>query len=302
MYKIFELANDVADFPEQLGTKRKFWYENEDNEAVLFKEGRPGTGENWAEIIVAGLATLLDIPHAEYDFATWRGLNGVITPSFVPNDGRLVLGNELLAKLVQGYDVNKFYHQKQYVLKRVFAILDNDFIGVPLDWHPVTGITSAVEVFVGYLMLDALVANQDRHHENWGLIATQSNEIHLTPVYDNASSLGRNETDAAREEILTTSDKRRHITAYVTRANSAFYQNPNSTKVMSSIEAFKEAQRMYHLAANVWLNQLTNLDVGRVSCLFEQIPDGCIAPAAVKFALEMIRLNKDRLLQLRENR
>ena len=302
MYRIFELANDVADFPEQLGTKRKFWFENEDNEVVLFKEGRPGTGENWAEIVVAGLATLLDIPHADYDFATWRGLYGVITPSFVPNDGRLVLGNELLAKVVQGYDVSKFYHQKQYVLKRVFAILDNDFIGLPIDWQPIDGITSTVEVFVGYLMLDALVANQDRHHENWGLIATQPNDIHLTPVYDNASSLGRNETDTAREEILTTLDKRRHITAYVTRANSAFYQNPNSTKVMSSIEAFKEAQRMYPLAANIWLIQLANLDMETVRSIFKQIPNGYITPAAVKFALEMIRINKGRLLQLRKNR
>ena len=125
MYKVFRIPDDAADFFEQLGTKRKFWFKDKDGVSILFKEGRPGTGENWTEIIVAGIANLIDIPHAEYDFATWRAFNGVITPTFVPKDGRLVLGNELLAKLVQGYDEKKFYHQKQYVLKRVFAMQDN---------------------------------------------------------------------------------------------------------------------------------------------------------------------------------
>lgn len=297
MYKIFEIPSDAADFPEQLGTKRKFWFKNEHNELVLFKEGRPGTGENWAEIIVAGLAFLLGMPHAEYDFAVWRGLNGVITPSFVPKNGRLVLGNELLAKLVQDYDVNKFYHQKQYVLKRVFAILDNDVIGLPIGWRSLPGISSAAEVFVGYLLLDAVIANQDRHHENWGLIVTEANEIHLTPTYDNASSLGCRETDRAREEILTTKDKRRHITAYVSRANSAFYQNANSPKVMSSIEAFKEAQRAYPVAASIWLEQLRKLEFTNVAALFGHIPGTLIGNTAINFALEMMRLNTNRLLQ-----
>lgn len=117
MYRVFTIPVDAADFYEQLGTKRKFWYKTND-EPMLFKEGRPGTGENWAEVIVAGIAGLIDLPHADYDFAMWRGLNGVITPTFVPKAGRLVLGNELLAKLIQGYDEKKFYHQKQYVLKR----------------------------------------------------------------------------------------------------------------------------------------------------------------------------------------
>lgn len=171
---------------------------------------------------------------------------------------------------------------------------------MPINWQPIDGISSAVDVFVGYLMLDALIANQDRHHENWGLIATKSKQIHLTPIYDNASSLGRNETDVNREIILNTADTRRHITTYITKANSAFYQNPNSPKVMTSIEAFMEAQRMYPFAANVWLEQLENLDMRFVAELFNQVPDACITPMSAIFALEMLRLNRARLLQLKQ--
>lgn len=39
---------------ETLGTKEKFWYNDpDDNKIKLFKVGRPGTGENWAEKVAA---------------------------------------------------------------------------------------------------------------------------------------------------------------------------------------------------------------------------------------------------------
>lgn len=46
------LDNDIRLLPEQLGTKEKFWLLRND-QRYLFKIGRPGTGENWAEKIAA---------------------------------------------------------------------------------------------------------------------------------------------------------------------------------------------------------------------------------------------------------
>jgi hypothetical protein len=37
---------------------------------------------------------------------------------------------------------------------------------------PPDGITTAIDTFVGYLLLDAWIGNGDRHHENWRFIAT----------------------------------------------------------------------------------------------------------------------------------
>ena len=91
-YPIRELQDDVSVQLEQLGTKAKFWFENEQGDKVLFKEGRPGTGENWAEKVCCELCQQLDIPHAAYDLALWRNRPGVVTPSFVPPSARLVLG------------------------------------------------------------------------------------------------------------------------------------------------------------------------------------------------------------------
>ncbi|MCY4420884.1 MAG: hypothetical protein OXC42_06480 [Gammaproteobacteria bacterium] len=106
-YPIVEL-NQVESFQlEQVGTKTKFWYRDERGQKILFKEGRPDMGENWAEKVCCEICRLLGLPHAEYDLAVWKETRkGVITPSFVPDqpDARLVLGNELLAKIVGDYE------------------------------------------------------------------------------------------------------------------------------------------------------------------------------------------------------
>ena len=41
---------------------------------------------------------------------------------------------------------------------------------MPFEWKPIEGIVSALDVFVGYLLLDAWIGNTDRHHENWGFV------------------------------------------------------------------------------------------------------------------------------------
>ena len=49
---------------EQLGTKRKIWYQDDDGKFLLFEEGRPGTGENRAEKLASELCELIGLPHA----------------------------------------------------------------------------------------------------------------------------------------------------------------------------------------------------------------------------------------------
>ena len=55
------------------------------------------------------------------------------------------------------------------------------------------------DMFVGYLMLDALIGNTDRHHENWGIMTGRGRPQVLAPTYDHASSLGRELSDQKRQ-------------------------------------------------------------------------------------------------------
>ena len=96
MYEIINIPNDAPIQYEQMGTKSKFWFLDDDGRRVLFKEGRPGTGENWAEKVCCEICELLGLPHANYELAEWKGQRGVISPTIVEEWYRLVHGNELL--------------------------------------------------------------------------------------------------------------------------------------------------------------------------------------------------------------
>lgn len=54
------------------------------------------------------------------------------------------------------------------------------------------------------MCFDAWIANTDRHAENWGIIAKSNNINVLAPTFDQASSLGRNESDENRIKRMQT--------------------------------------------------------------------------------------------------
>jgi len=299
MFPEVVVPGDAADLPEQVGTKPKFWYLEGDT-GFLFKEGRPGTGEDWAEKVSSELCDLLGLPHARYEFAVWRGRSGVVSPSFVPKDGHLVHGNELLAKTVKGYPEARFYHVREHVLRLVLSIVKSPAIHPPPGWGPFAGVSSSLDVFIGYLMLDAWIANQDRHHENWALLVLPPAAVHLAPTYDHASSLGRNETDESRLDRLRTRDKARSVAAYVARARSAFYGSPGDTKPLTTLDCFQAARRSSPTAASAWLRRLRDVDSSRIAQIFERIPPSRISTFAGEFALEILRVNRDRLLETEE--
>lgn len=298
MFQIINVPDNAADLPEQVGTKLKFWFKNEDLIPCLFKEGRPNTGENWAEKVSCELCNLLNLPHAVYELATWKNKRGVVTPTFVPESGSLIHGNELLAKWVPGYPKRQFFKLRQYTLNAVLGIIKSKTIYVPIGWQCCKGAESAMDIFIGYLMLDAWISNQDRHHENWALILTKDITKHLAPSYDHASSLGRNETDSNRKDRLTTKDMRRSIDQYVKKAASAFYSS--SARRLSTIDAFNEAAKKNIEAARFWLERLEEITSKDIIHIFHKLPKEEISEVAIEFAQKMLDLNQERLLSLKK--
>lgn len=295
MYPIIPIADNAPELPEQLGNKEKFWLHMEER-LCLLKIGRPGTGENWAEKAASELCALLGLPHAEYDFASWREKKGVISPVFVPKDGRLIMGNELLAEIHTDYPKHQNHGVKDHTLGRIHALLSHPDNRPPLHWEPPdAAISSAFDVFIGYLMLDAWIANQDRHHENWGLVNHQE-RIYLAPTYDHAASMGQNEVDETRRERLETRDRGRHISHYIRKARSAIYERKTDAKPLSTIDAFKLAASKNPRAAQVWLKQLEAITCKDCQAIFEQIPPADISQTAIQFALTLLELNRNRLL------
>ena len=233
--------DDEMDSPEGLGTKEKSWYTYK-NQKWLFKKSRPQTGEHWSEKVAEQLCVQLGIPHATYELARFKGDIGVTSPNIITERGkwRMTLGNQLLMmedRTYPGDQQQRFVRVKEHTVFRVLALLDTDKSKIfPPYQESFPDYMDAAGVFVGYLMLDALISNQDRHHENWAILLNdETGEKYLCPSYDHASSLGCTERDEKRIARLTTKDRNYTVEAFVNKATCALYKTQSANKPLKTM-------------------------------------------------------------------
>ncbi|MDY0030284.1 MAG: hypothetical protein RBR86_10125 [Pseudobdellovibrionaceae bacterium] len=289
MYEIVSVPQNAYDVTEQLGTKFKFWFSDVDRQQKLFKQGRPGTGENWAEKVCCELAHIIGIPHAKYDFASWQGNLGIITPSIVAEGERLVLGNEIISPKTK----NTGYANKHHLVRKLTSFLKLPIVKPPFGFDNVEEL-NANEVFIGYLMLDALVGNTDRHDENWGVILS-SRGFELAPTYDHASSLGRELSNEVKRRRLNTKDTNFSVAAYASKARSALYETSEDSGPLSTLNAFIKVGATSLSGKYYWLKNLEKINKDSINHILIQIPDAIMSPESKDFAHELILFNKERL-------
>ena len=306
-FSIVQVPDNDAWNIENLGTKPKFWFRDEENERLLYKEARPNTGEDWSEIIAEQLAALLDMPHATYKLAVWQDTRGVVTQSLVPSGASLLPGNVLLKAYMQNYPDNNIvsnFRNTLHTLTNIRKTLLNLSVGLPTYWNAPLEIPNACELMTGYFLLDALIGNTDRHHENWAVIkqATVENKAHfyLAPTYDHASSLGCHLTDTERKDRLATRDTQRDILAYTNKARSAIYAMETDIKPMKPLDVFRNARDYAPDVGNYWLNRLETVSDATMRSLFSYLPPERISPDAAEFAVQLLKINRMQLLELRE--
>lgn len=284
---------------EMMGSKYKFWFQHEELGRCLYKQVKQNLGEDWAEKVASELSELLGLPHANYHLAkTWSDNRGVVSPYFLPPGGTLVHGNEILTPIVPDYPTFATYGNKQHTIDIVLRVIEADCMSLPMAWTAPSGIQKAVEVFVGYLMLDAWIGNGDRHHENWGFVrnkatSTTAETVHLAPTYDHASCLGRDISDEQRQK--------RSIEAYANKCYSAFYGSVEDKKPLKTFDVFHRVAHRYPQAAHVWLERLESISRTNTLLIFSRINKERISTITVEFAQKILEFNQNRLLKLRES-
>ncbi|GHZ17463.1 hypothetical protein VCSRO123_1255 [Vibrio cholerae] len=298
-YKLEKLNVSPEDL-EQLGTKEKFWFydSNESNQRFLFKFSRENTGEHWSEKVAEQLCIQLNIPHVAYEMAETGGRYGIITPNVIPENCRMVMGNEVLHKdSPHIYPDVSMMRVKEHTVKRVLGVLDRQNYDLPPSPYDLTGL-NAGDVFCGYLMLDTLISNQDRHHENWAIILNNETGAKcLCPTYDHAASLGRELTDDERKDRLESKDRGRQICTFVRRARSELFKLKSDKRPLFTIDAFYLSVEGRENAKRHWLSKLEELTDDKIEEIFSNIPNTVITDLARKFACEMVLENKKRLLE-----
>jgi len=302
MYGVVDVTADSGQL-EPMGSKPKFWFDHPDLGPCLFKTARPGTGEDWSEKLAERFASWLNLPHARYELAICRGERGIITPRLTSDAERLVHGNELLIELDPAYGTqSQAYRTPLHTVPAVLEALTTHGVDTPAGWTPPVGVEGCLDVFAGYLLLDALIGNTDRHHENWAVIEREgeigeSPERYLAPTFDHASSLGRNEPESKVLKRLATKDKGYSVEAYAGRARSAFYKRADDDQPLTTMEAFSEVARRRSAGAAEWCMRLRDLDDVTIARIVEAVPSELMSLPMKEFVERIIIHNRDQLLK-----
>lgn len=281
---------------EPLGTKPKTWLygspvDTDESPRWLWKaattnrDKRRGDflkGDDWAEVVASRVGAALGVPVAEVVLAERDGHPGIVSPSFLQPDEILVHGDELLAEVVTDSPLRG---RDLFTLPNVASALER--CGPPHE-HEV--LKTALDWFAGFLVLDALVGNTDRHEQNWGAIQSLDGSRRLAPSFDHASCLGFMLHDDVRAEYLTDAGPGRSVADYAARAK------PKMQGYASPVDAAVATFGRTESVVRQWWSDA----VGRTDSLepfLDGLPESRLTPAAAEFAAALYRQNHEALSQ-----
>lgn len=253
------------------GYLTKFWVDHPQLGRSLVKLDEE-TAPGWSEKVVFELARLLNLPTARYELGVYDNQRNITLSQDFKDPKLTYINGDTL--------IRSSFEQYQYNVENSLQALETNQVKLPAGYQPPTGIEDGSDLFVGYLMLDTLVANNDRHGGNWEIGIDNRGDKTLAPIYDNGASFGVD-------------------------FGSLVYDNKTPKEYTDTIvsmfgvpldEAFKQATAIRPNAARVWRSQLAKVDCLEIQNLFNRVPQQLISTKAKTFAFKLIDLNQQKLL------
>lgn len=225
------------------GTREKKWLLSEKEEKWLFKEPKI-EGEMYAEVVAYLLGTkIFNLEVPETYFAIFKGKKGVISKSFIVDDIQLIEAVDFFGPEFNESDLKMYTIEQSLEVAKSF---DDE------------------ATFIAMCIFDYIIANQDRHCQNWGVLQNIKDVDHkMAPFYDNGSSLlnGYNE-DKVNSMLSNTPE----FEAFTNRAHSIFTigqeEKPKANKLFSFLinydrDIFKKSfARFNHCDCDIILNTI----------------------------------------------
>lgn len=282
---------------EAIGRETKYWLlQPGSEERWLFKpthvtKGGRLQGDDWAEKVASELASLIGVPHARVELAVRSGTTGCISRDVAPRNWELQSGAVVLGEVVDDF-VIRSSTRAGHNLENIARVLSSR--SCPADAMMPTRFT-AYDLFAGYLVLDAWIANRDRHEENWAVLRpppTSLDRDTLSPSFDHASSLGFQLDDAYRDKIMSRSG----IGGWCEAGSATRFEVPDGA--VSHLSLVDLAWRGLDLAQpgvrRYWLERLERVNLAYVADCLESAPR--MSDLARKFVYELLQVNQGRLL------
>lgn len=305
-YPIIHVESAQIIDDEQLGSKTKFWFERND-EKWLFKEARViqhptgdvVTGEDWTEKVAAEIAQVIGFRAAKVELAYYQGRRGSASLSFITDHNlHLEHGNEILAGHLLNYDQSKKQHQSEHTLHNIIRAL---LLMFPNEQDSSYILTQLAD----YLVLDALIANTDRHHENWGLFwrtvmyskvpsIPSLKSYDVAPSFDHASSLGRELLDAKKDVII----KNKTINQYLDKGRGGIYWHETDPHGISPILLVEQSAIKYPSYFKPALEKLSQISLSRINATLDDVPADRASDISKNFAKLLLENTYQRLIRL----
>lgn len=247
-------------------------------------------GEDWAEKISSALAQSLGIPTAQIELAVRDGRSGCLSRSLTPRGWELQPGALLLADTLPGYEPG-LKGAPGHSLSNIDRALVGFSAPPGADLPPSF---SAFDVFAGYLVLDALIANRDRHERNWAILrpppGVQAADA-LCGAYDHGSALGFNLSDDHRRGLLD----RGGVRTWARRGDAYRFERAHGARRSSLVE--HAAAGLLRCPVEVrrhWLDAVDALVPSQLTAIVRAVPD--LSEVTAIFLIEVLTINRERLL------
>lgn len=296
-YHVWDVSSWTVAGEEAAGGEEKAWLTEPKTGCLwLFKpvtshDWRSDQGEDWAERVVAEVATQLGLPCARVELGQRGGRRGSLSQKLRPTGWELHHGAVVvLAEIVPGYrqGASNPRGRPGHSVPNIQRALSG--LQVPPGTDVASGF-GAFDVFAGYLMLDALVANRDRHDDNWAVLrpVVGTDPPVLAGSYDHAGSLGYNLTDGERERHL----REGSVEQWVRKGTAWRFEHDRKPATLVEIAAQGLATAQ-PAARSTWLDQLRRLDVKCITSAVRMVPG--LSDIAASFSIEVMCANRRRLL------
>jgi hypothetical protein len=276
---------------ETIGDDEKVWLRDPADVRWLFKpvvvHAGWRQGEDWAERISCEIARAFGIPAATVELAVRDDRPGCISKNVIPSNWELQPGAVPLSGMVDGYE-----SRAKLRIGHNLSNIERILIDCQLPPDSDLPFQGAFNLFAGYLVFDALIANCDRHDENWALLRdlVTDQPPSLAPSYDHANSLGFNLQDAARARLVSEGK----VADWAGKGRAMRFEH-RSNEVPTLVQLAKDAlTRTDADVRDYWHERVAQLGADSWESLVEEVP--VLSVPSRTFVLELLRANRRRVL------